>query len=149
MVTWNVQLLSSCAGGRARQRPTGGGRAHCRRGSQNFGNQSDNPALQQQPCNDDESGNEYDGSDDEKRNHLEPLLCFYRNEDNQPHNQQQKEHAANGEVNNFVNQNNNPVQQNKANDDDKSGDEYDDSDDEMRNHSEPLLSYHEDNQRHN
>jgi hypothetical protein len=58
------------------------------------------------------------------------------------------EHAANGEVNNLGNQNYNPVQR-KANNDNESGDEYDGSDDEMRNHLEPLLSYHEDNQPHN
>jgi hypothetical protein len=106
--------------------------------------------LQQQASNDDESGDEYDGSDDEVRNHLEPLLCIYRHEDNQPHNQQQEEYTVNREVNNFGNRNNNPVQQNKAINDDESGDEYDDSNDEIRNHSEPLLSYHEqDNQPHN
>ena len=68
--------------------------------------------------------------------------------------QEEEEHAAaDEEVDNLVgNRSDNDVQWQQANNDDESaaGDEYDSSDDdEMRNHSEPLLSYHKDNQPHN
>jgi hypothetical protein len=117
-----------------------------------------NCPVEQQANNNDESGdeNDDDASDDDVmlRNHSEPLLSFHGGSQ-QAHNQQQEEeqHAADNEqeVNDtFRNRNNNPLQQQQANnEDDGSGDhEYNSSDDKMRNHSEPLLSYHEDNQPH-
>ncbi len=50
-----------------------------------FGNRNDNHALQQQATNNDESGNEeYDGSDDEMRNHSEPVRCLYHHQSMPP-----------------------------------------------------------------
>ena len=103
---------------------------------------NDNPVQQQANSDDeisrnkeedtDDSGGD-DDNDDELRNHSEPLLSYH--EDNQ---QQEEEHAA-GDVNNAADRNDNPVQQ--------QGDEYNESgdDDEIRNHSEPLFSYHDEN----
>ena len=107
--------------------------------------QNDNPE-------DDEGGDEYDGSDDDEtlRNQSEPLLSYQ--EDYHPHNQQgeEQQHAADKEVNSVRHQND-IVQQQGSNDDHGSGDDdesvgSDDDDETMRNHSEPLLSYHEVNQ---
>ena len=140
MATWNVQLLSSCAGERARRQ----------RGSQQCRKPKHNPVQQQADNDDDGSGDEYnDSDDDEMRNHPEPLLSYH--EDNQPRcgtQQQEEEHAADEEAINFGNQNDNPLQHQGKNNNDESCEFNGSDDDEMRNHSEPLLSYRENNQPH-
>ena len=104
----------------------------------NVGNRNDNPTLQQQATNNDWSGDENKGSDDEMQKLRRPSFVFTIETTNHTTSRQQQpeKHVANKkELNNLWNRTNTPVKQ-KAKNNNKCSDECKGSDDKVSNHQQ-------------